>query len=324
MKEIDLKDKKILYELDINSRTPYSTIGKRVKLSKNTVRCRVNKMIDLGYIKSFYTIIDSFKLGFQALKLYLNYQYSTPKIENEIIKEITSDPYIWGTTSIEGKYDIVICIWVKKIEYFRDFYEKIIKKYRDYLNGQKFGITTEYHEYNNSFLFLKNKKNSKMKLFKMDTCAKKVNIDDTDIKILRLIDQNARLPIVSIAEELDIYSDTVKRRLERLIKNKIIMGFRTDIDLSKFGFKSYKVDINLKDYDKRKEILKKIERNPYLVGYMKSIAISDLELIYYIPNEEDILKIIKDSLVDFTPWIRDFSYIHPSKVHKLCYLPQTI
>ena len=34
MIKIDLKDRKILYQLDINSRQPYSKIGKKVGLPK--------------------------------------------------------------------------------------------------------------------------------------------------------------------------------------------------------------------------------------------------------------------------------------------------
>jgi len=42
--ELDLKDKKILYELDINSRQPNSEIAKKVGLSKQIVGLRIKKL----------------------------------------------------------------------------------------------------------------------------------------------------------------------------------------------------------------------------------------------------------------------------------------
>ena len=42
--KLDLKDRKILYELDINSRQPFAAIAKKVGLSKQTVINRVKKL----------------------------------------------------------------------------------------------------------------------------------------------------------------------------------------------------------------------------------------------------------------------------------------
>ena len=41
--KIDLKDRKILYELDLNSRQSNSTLGKKVGLSKDIVNYRIKK-----------------------------------------------------------------------------------------------------------------------------------------------------------------------------------------------------------------------------------------------------------------------------------------
>jgi DNA-binding Lrp family transcriptional regulator len=43
MQNLDLKDKKILYELDFNARQSNASIGKKVGLSKDIVNRRVKK-----------------------------------------------------------------------------------------------------------------------------------------------------------------------------------------------------------------------------------------------------------------------------------------
>ena len=58
MIKVDMKDRKILYQLDLNSRQPFSQIGKKVGLPKNVVLNRINRLKEIGIIKNFYTVID--------------------------------------------------------------------------------------------------------------------------------------------------------------------------------------------------------------------------------------------------------------------------
>jgi Lrp/AsnC family leucine-responsive transcriptional regulator len=59
MIKLDLKDRKILYELDLDARQPLTRIGKKVGLSKDVVSYRMKKLQDEGIIKNYYTVIDA-------------------------------------------------------------------------------------------------------------------------------------------------------------------------------------------------------------------------------------------------------------------------
>jgi predicted transcriptional regulator len=85
MEKLDVKDRKILYELDIDSRQSFSQLGKKVGLHKDVVAYRVKKLQEKGIIKNFYTEINNNKIGFSAVRLYLTYQNITPEIKKEII-----------------------------------------------------------------------------------------------------------------------------------------------------------------------------------------------------------------------------------------------
>ena len=62
MTQLDLKDKKILLELELNSRQSFSSIAKKVGLSKEVVNYRVNKLIKKEY-KSTYLDRKSTRLN---------------------------------------------------------------------------------------------------------------------------------------------------------------------------------------------------------------------------------------------------------------------
>jgi DNA-binding Lrp family transcriptional regulator len=88
MEKIDLKDRKILYELDIDSRQSFRSIGKKIGLSKDVVASRVKRLQEKGIIKNFFTVIDSSKLGYTSFRFYLTFQRTTPEIKKEIIDHL--------------------------------------------------------------------------------------------------------------------------------------------------------------------------------------------------------------------------------------------
>jgi len=55
MEKLDLKDRKILYQLDIDSRQSFRSIGRKVGLSKDIVATRVKKLQEKGIIIRFMT-----------------------------------------------------------------------------------------------------------------------------------------------------------------------------------------------------------------------------------------------------------------------------
>ena len=75
MVTIDLKDRKILYELDLDARQSLTQIGKKVGLKKDVISYRIKRMQDEGVIKNFWTAINTFKLGYQVYRIYINFQY---------------------------------------------------------------------------------------------------------------------------------------------------------------------------------------------------------------------------------------------------------
>ena len=101
MENVDLKDRRILYELDKNSRESFTQIGKKVGLHKNVVNYRIKRMQDKGIITNFYTVIDTFKLGYNSLRFYIVYQNITPTIREEIINHFVENKFTWWVGSFE-------------------------------------------------------------------------------------------------------------------------------------------------------------------------------------------------------------------------------
>ena len=92
MVKVDIKDKKILYELDVDCRTSASQIAKKLNISKETVNYRINKMVDNGTIKGFITEVNMAKLGLTTYKVYYQFQYLDGAVEKKLVHYLTSHP----------------------------------------------------------------------------------------------------------------------------------------------------------------------------------------------------------------------------------------
>jgi len=322
MTKIDLKDRKILYELDLNCRQSNTQIGKKVGLKRDVVAYRVKRMQDEGIIKNFWTWIDAYKLGYNVFRVYLVFQYANPDMKKNIIEHFVNYKNSWAVISPKGVIDLAVVIWVKDIHDFYEFWDETLDKYGDYFAKTTFSVFIRAFHYKSSYLLLDEYKKSDREYYEIVGMGKKIEIDETDYNLLNELAVNARAPLIDIAAKLDCSSQTINYRLKNLIKSKVIQAFRTSIDVSKLGLQHYKLDIYLREHKQRKPIMNYIRYNPNLTYIDVSIGFSDLELEFYLENEDKLLKIMEDINSRFPNSIKNYSYFITQNVHKVRFMPE--
>jgi len=322
MNNLDIKDRRILYQLDLNSRQSLSQLGKKVRLRKDVVAYRIKRMQQEGIITSFWTHIDAYKLGYIVFRFYLVYQYVTPEIKNNIINYLVKDKRTWVVESIIGRYDLGVFVWVKNITEFYHFWEKLLDTYGDYLSEKIFSIYIQAYSYPCSYLLGNEYKESDRLKYEITGVGTEVETDDYDILLLNLIAENARIPLVDLARKLDCSTQMVNNRLKNLIKKGIIQAFRVGIDISKLGLKPFKIDVYLKEHTKRKAIMEYIKYNPNLVFIGTSAGVSDLELEPDLEDSDKIHYMLEDINMKFPGAIRKYEYFSIQQVHKYRWMPE--
>ncbi|MHA1492276.1 MAG: winged helix-turn-helix transcriptional regulator [Promethearchaeota archaeon] len=322
MQQIDLKDRKILYHLDLNCRQSNSQIGKKVGLSKQVVDYRIKKMEEEGLICGYWAAINTFALGYQVYRIYINYQDVTSDIKKKIIKDFMDYKYTWVLASIRSPIDLDIVLWVKNVYNFDIFWDNILKKYNKYFSKYHISIYTKSTDYKKSYLLKENLIETNRKFFDIRCDGSFVQIDDIDYKILNEIVINARIPIKNIANKFKVSSQTINYRIKNLIKCDIIKAFRVDIDYSKIGLHCYKLDIYLRDYSKRNEIIKYLEKQPYFIILNTAIGWADIEPEIVLKNADELFKIIEEIDLKFPNVIRKQEYWIAEKEYKFRWLPE--
>jgi DNA-binding Lrp family transcriptional regulator len=322
MTKLDLKDRKILYELDLNCRQSNTQIGKKVGLKKDVVAYRIKRMQEEGIIKNFWTLIDAFKLGYNVFRIYLQFQDIPLNVKNEIINSFVNHKNTWSVYSVIGPFDLGSVLWVKNIHELYQFYDKILDNYGKYVAQKIVSVYVQADEYEKSYLLSNDRIKSERKKFTITCEGAHVNIDETDYKLLNEMTLNARMPLVELAEKLNTSSQTVNYRLNNLIKSGVIRGFRVGIDISKLGLQYFDVRINLSDHSQRKHIINFIKDIPYFKCLNTTIGYSDVELEFHIDGMDGLNQILDEINVKFPGSIRNHFYLRTRETHKERWLPE--
>ena len=321
MTKIDLKDRKILYELDLDCRQSNTHIGKKVGLKKDVVAYRINRMLEEGIIKNFWTAINTFKLGYNVFRIYINFHYVSDQIKKEIIEYFKNYDNSWAVVSVKGPIDLSIVVWVKNIYDFYTFWDKTLEKYEDYFEKYTISIYIKAIGYKKSYLL--DKPHTADRIMYEAICdGKNTSIDELDYKILNEVAINARNPIIDIAKKLDCSSQTINYRLNNLKKNGVIQAFRVNIDRSKIGLQLSKVDIFLKEYKQRRNIIKYLDDLGCIECLNVAAGWSDIEPEIVVENMPKLMEILDGINKKYPNAIRKVEYWIMTEVHRERWLPE--
>lgn len=314
--KLDLKDKKILYELDKNARATNSEIAKAVRLNKNTVNYKIKRLEKEGLILAYYTIIDNSKLGYFSFRCYSKFFNTTPQKEQEIIDWLVKNPKISVVSRIDAQYDFGFMIWVKTPYEFEKFWYEFKEKFREFFYKEKIDTFTKAYNFKRKYLVDSNE----LQEYQFIGSNIVADHDELDLKILRLLSKNARMPLIDLTEKLKTPERTIAFRIKRLEKNKIIQGYRANLSYEKLGVEYFKLNIHLNKVPQHKELLEFANLHPNIIFYDITLNDYDYELDIEIKNKLELLKILDQIKEKFQ--VRDIEVLTFKQYYKLELIPE--
>ncbi len=316
----DLRDKKLLLSLDFNARSSYAELAKATGLSKQGAEYKLNNLIKKGIIKSFYPVINCPKLGYIYCRLSLVLKNIKPEEEKELLNYLSSNKSTLWVFTTQGVFDILIGYLVKSITEFKKNIEELLEKYGKYIKFKSESVTTEVIHFQHRYLL--NHKESKE--INIKETSEHIEIDETDKKVLKELAEDARSPLIRIANNLKISPKVVSYRINRMEKNGLIEGYRPEIDHNKLGYTYYKLWINI-NYENFKEIKKLyfyIKQNPIVLFIVKGSGLpEDLDLEIMVKDNQELFNFIKDLKIKFPNLIGDYKAFTYLETKKVRYLP---
>lgn len=319
MININYKDKKILYYLLQDSRQSYKTLGKKVGISSELTSYRIKRLKEKKIISNFTIDINEEKLGYGTANVYFKYANISPDIKNEIIDYFVNHKLTTYVSSLEGIYDFQIEFLMGEAHEIEAFIDEIKNKYHKYLIG-KFAVAwIRGEDLKYSFLLDETFNINEPKHWGWGNILHP--IDELDFKILSELNHNSRIPTKIIANKLKSTVSIINYRINKLIKNKILVGYTINVDWSKIGYRWFHLRIFLDDYDKKNQIMQHLRKNSYLIRILKGfITPVDIHCTYLLKNVEELRKIIEELTSKFPNIISNYEFYSTYKIYKHQYM----
>ena len=317
---LDLKDREILYELDLDSRRPISGIAKKLRLSKQVVGYRIKKLVKEGIISRFQAVVDTYKLGFMKYKVYISLENANKQVTSELIEYLKNNEKTEWVATCSGKYDIIVGYVVKEIYEFDEAIKELNNKFGQYIEKKEIAVSLGVPHWRKEYL-LDNPKYADVVFQGGKQGIKK--IDEVDEKIIKLLVNNANLPTVEIAKKLNLNPRVITYRLRKLKKDKIILFYKITLDLNKFDWIYCKAIIKFKNltYKKYSEFFNYCNTLPNLTYLINCIGGWDVELDFEIENFNkfhEAMLMIRDK---FSEIIKSYDFVITLNEDKLGYYP---
>lgn len=319
--KLDKKDRKLLYELDLNSRRTLKELGKKVGLTKNSVMYRIENLKKQGIIKNFHTILDVGKLGYISFRLYLDLQNVTKKKEQEIINFLKSQRIITWIVSVDGEYDLAMLLLVKDIKELTEFWNNILEKYLNHINKRSLSVMNSSHYFSRAYLL--DIKQNEYDIEFISEPEKNSLIDGTDLKILEFLAPNSDLSIIKLSEKTKLNPKTIISRIKKMEKQKVILGYKAVLDLEKIGYQYYKIHFKLHNLKKDdfQRIKSYIFSHPNIIYRNEILGGDDLDIEVQLKGVTELRELLEDMKEKFGEIISDYNFLHYYKEHKFLLMP---
>lgn len=315
--ELDLLDRKILYELDLDSRKPASLIAKSVRSSKETVNFRIKRLIKRQIIKDFITTINTSNLNRYYYKIFYKFNKATPEIENKITSFISTYKKTAWFGSFEGPYDLAFLLLAQSVYDLEDFLREFRKLFGDYILEQEIHTLTEVHRFNLKF-FHDSKKVLHTKYSKV---MKESKIDKISYEIIKNLANNSRISILELAKKLNIDSSTVIYRINKLRKEEIISTHTLALDYEKLGMQHFQIDFKLKNHECIDKIIGYFSGHKNATFATVALGKYDLALEFVVKGNKELKEILDDLRSRFADEIIDHDTFLITKEHNLTWFP---
>jgi DNA-binding Lrp family transcriptional regulator len=319
---MDEGDKKLVYYLDLNSRTCVKKLASQSGFKPEYVEKRLKELMSKGVIRRCYPEVDCSKLGYYPFKLYLQFQNCTPEMCEEIYDYLTNSPNTGWVVKCSGNWDMIYAMWGANVGEFNKVYEGLLTKYHPYILKKVISITVDLYLANKKWLLGDRAKADVVKVSGTPTDV----IDDSDYQILVELWKDARTPIMDIANSLDMEPEVVDKKIKDMQKKKVILSYRVDLDLSHFNRAYCKSFVYLTKSSKEEEerLLDYCFRHPEITLMVKCVGPWDFEIEAHCHSMNEFTEMMNDIRNRYPNLVRNFEAIVINKESGTYFSPKKV
>lgn len=311
---LDSVQRGVLCELDCDSRQSLGSIGKIVRLTKESVHHRVKQLEERGVILGYPAIVSLSKRGKLHAEAYLRFHNVTTAQKREMIAWLSSQEEIVSVASCKGEWDLTIGVVVGDLQALSALKCRIEDEYAVRIAESSLSLTVETHFYGRKYLMGKHI-HPRLQVDRPGS----VELDDTDERILGILARYTRTTYTELGSKVGLNARSIATRIRRMVKDGIIQKFTVALDLEALGLYEYRLFLRLKDSAAKRSILEYLEHEPHAVRVREVLADWSLEPTFEVASPEEFYAITEDLEERFGESIMSHTSLMVDAIHKATY-----
>ncbi len=263
--EYDAIDRKLLSALSVNVRFTPSFLGKLVHLSKDGIRYRIKKFFESHTILGTAVIVNPFAIGFNFYTATFELKDISAEQEQSIMIQLAMHPNTIWVGRCLGEWNLIV-FYIAHEKKENDVFQSISSSLSEYVNKQELAKITALHHYHNlPTWFLEENGMNAITIVRKDSSFQKlmqrpsvsngiVSIDELDLSILCAFGKSCTQSIADISRQLKKPFNTIKTRIQSLIRERVILAFNPLINLALLRQNAFSVFIYVDNGEQLDEI----------------------------------------------------------------------
>lgn len=322
--KLDVKDRRILSLLAENSRTPLTQIAKHVRLSRDAVNYRIKRLEKAGVILSFFANLNFEKLGYYVFHIFLLIDEMDHEAERALVEYLKGHPNIFSVIEYSDRWDIEAAVVARDLLEFDRIMLEISEKFPEIIvEKDKLEIIRHF----NAAYLPPLLQDSSLPVFPLHReRAPRAAVDETDLRLLRLLCADARASTYEMGKSLGLSPDAVSYRIKHLLEEGVIRNFTILANLSmlKYHWYTYSIEMKMFNLQNEQKFEAFLAQNRNILRSVKTLGGWDLLLYIVVENPREFHRIVKDIKNVFSAVIRNYQTWVAYKEHNFKPMPEAL
>ncbi len=319
MVKLDLTDRKILFELDGDSRQSYSAIAKTLRTSPQVVKYRVENLYRAGVIQYCWPMIEYRKAGYFFGTYFFKLHNLDEKEEKRFFDYLNGHRFIPIVMRGEGYADLIAGVCAKGIFHLRDVVTELNNEFSDCFLDYDVTIPIGFSQFHRKYLvdspWSGSAKSGEATAF-TGADVKELALSENERKVLSMVNFNARTPLIEIARRVGVSEISAKSILRKLEQTGVIQSYAVLPDHVALGKPRHRVLLKLANLTAERErtLFTYCRQHPNIVHHLRILGNWDLILDVEVERGEPFRQIIREMKFKFSDIIRR---VEPTYVYKI-------
>lgn len=236
------RDREVILKAQLRASEPLSRLKKGLNYKEHTVRYSIQRCLETNIIAP-RVFVNLNRLGFNQYEVFFTLSSDKKQSRSGLIKSLVASDYISWFGQLGGDFQYGLNMVARNIGEVVSFFADLSEQFGTVFMEKAFAERISLQYFGSKFLSSRTRPAG---MLSYAATTDKVEIDDTDRRILSAVTKMGERSSRRLARELSLPQTTVDYRLRKLEEKGVIVGYYYHLQAQELGLQSFLLLVGMK------------------------------------------------------------------------------